>query len=84
MSEIITSSIEISAGIVFSGLTVDAGGDVTVLSGGTVTDAEAVNYGYFWVEEGGYIGNIRVTNSGDTSKWNVLGYGVDMTWTVIA
>ncbi|MBO7088758.1 MAG: FG-GAP repeat protein, partial [Lentisphaeria bacterium] len=20
----------------------------------------------------------------DTSKWNVLGYGVDMTWTVIA
>ena len=53
MSEIITSSIEISAGIVSSGLTVDAGGDVTVLSG-------------------------------DTSKWNVLGYGVDMTWTVIA
>jgi len=23
-------------------------------------------------------------SSGDTSKWNVLGYGVDMTWTVIA
>ncbi len=65
MSEIITSSIEISAGIVSSGLTVDAGGEVTVLSGGTVTDAEAINYGYFWVEEGGYIGNIRVTNSGD-------------------
>jgi hypothetical protein len=65
MSEIITGSIEISAGIVFSGLTVDAGGDITVLSGGTVTDAEAINYGYFWVEEGGYIGRIRVTNSGD-------------------
>ena len=22
--------------------------------------------------------------SGDTSQWNVLGYGVDMNWTVIA
>ena len=56
MSEIITSSIEISAGIVSSGLTVD-NGEVTVLSGGTVTDAEAVNYGYFWVDEGGFIQN---------------------------
>ncbi len=65
MSEIITNAIEIQSGVISSGLTVDMGGEVTVLSGGTVTDAEAVNYGYFWVEEGGYISNIRITNSGD-------------------
>ena len=65
MAEIITSEIEIQSGVISSGLTVETGGVVTVLSGGTVTDAEAVNYGYFWVEEGGYISNIRITNSGD-------------------
>ncbi len=64
MSEIITSAIEISAGIVSSGLTVDANGEVTVLSGGTVTDTEAVNYGYLWVEEGGFIQNISLKDSG--------------------
>ena len=65
MAEIITSEIEIQSGVISSGLTVDTGGIVTVLSGGTVTDAEAVNYGYFWVEEGGYISNILVTTSGE-------------------
>ena len=64
MSEIITSAIEISAGIVSSGLTVDANGEVTVLSGGTVTDTEAVNYGYLWVDEGGFIKDIQVKDSG--------------------
>ena len=38
---------------------------MTVLSGGIVTDAEAVNYGWFWVEEGGHISNIHLTHSGD-------------------
>ena len=65
MAEIITSEIEIQSGVISSGLTVDLGGEVTVLSGGTVTESEAANSGWFWVEEGGYISNIRVTNSGD-------------------
>ncbi len=65
MAEIITSEIEIQSGVISSGLTVDTGGVVTVLSGGIVTDAEAVNYGWFWVEEGGHISNIHLTHSGD-------------------
>ena len=65
MAEIITSEIEIQSGVISSGLTVDTGGIVTVLSGGIVTDAEAFNYGYFWVEEGGHISNIHLTHSGD-------------------
>ncbi len=65
MAEIITSEIEIQSGVTSSGLTVEMGGVVTVLSGGIVTDAEAVNYGWFWVEEGGHISNIHLTHSGD-------------------
>ena len=65
MAEIITSEIEIQSGVISSGLTVDTGGIVTVLSGGTVTESEAANYGYFWVEEGGHISNIHLTHSGD-------------------
>ena len=29
-------------------------------------------------------GMLGYYTSGDTSQWNVLGYGVDMNWTVIA
>ena len=29
-------------------------------------------------------GMLGYYTSGDMSKWNVLGYGVDMSWTVIA
>ncbi len=65
MSEIITSTIEIASGVVSSGLTVDMGGEVSVLPGGTVTNTEVVNYGFLWVEEGGSIRDISLKNSGN-------------------
>ncbi len=64
MAEIITSEIELSGNVVSSGLTVEAGGVVAVLAGATVTDTEAVNYGYLWVEDGGFIQNISLHDSG--------------------
>ena len=65
MSEIITSEIEISAGVISSGLTVDTNGVVTVLSGGTVTDTEAVNLGYLMVESGGFARDLTMKDGGD-------------------
>ena len=65
MSEIITSEIEISAGVISSGLTVDTNGVVTVLSGGTVTDTEAVNLGYLVVESGGFARDLSMRDGGD-------------------
>ena len=66
MSEIIIdgTTVRVSSGVVSSGLNVTNDGEVTVLSGGTVTDAEVSQYGFFWVEEGGYIQNIQVKDSG--------------------
>ena len=64
MAEIITSEIELSGNVISSGLTVETGGVVSVLSGATVTDTEAVNYGYLWVEDGGLIQNISLHDSG--------------------
>ena len=76
MSEIITSEIEISAGVISSGLTVDTNGVVTVLSGGTVTDTEAVNFGYLVVENGGFARDLTMRDGGDVL---VLGEAENLT-----
>ena len=76
MSEIITSEIEISAGVISSGLTVDTNGVVTVLSGGTVTDTEAVNLGYLVVESGGFARDLTMRDGGDVL---VLGEAENLT-----
>ena len=65
MADIITSEIEIQPGVVSSGLSVGPNGVVTVLSGATVTDASASEYGYFWVEDGGFVRDIHLHDSGD-------------------
>ena len=64
MADIITDSIEISSGVISSGLSIGMNGEASVL-GGTVTDAEAFDGGFFWVEQGGYVSNASVYDYGE-------------------
>ena len=67
MADIIINgtTVRVSSGVVSSGLHVTSDGEVTVLDGGVVTDAEATRYGFFWVEEGGFLQNTFLHDSGE-------------------
>ena len=67
MADIIINgtTVRVSSGVVSSGLHVTSDGEVTVLDGGVVTDAEATRYGFFWVEEAGFLQNTFLHDSGE-------------------
>ena len=56
--------LEISSGVVSTGLSIDSSSEVTVLNGGILTDSLITNSAYVWVDAGGSIQNVSATSSG--------------------